>query len=236
MAEKSRQALVRKIARVSTWAMAAVLFLGSVWFFAVKNIFEGGAGLASLLVYLWFQFGFNRWSRRPLIRIPAGMSLVITLTALTSVVLGRFLALYKQVSWFDKVQHLQFGMVFCLFGLVLFYRFNHRDTAAAWPLPGFVALSATGFSHLCCFGWELYEYAGDRLFGTNMQAWKQGPVHGLLDTMNDLAFGLAGAVLIALAAYGLMKRNQARFFRLFIAGFMPADAPQNRQRKQDTRS
>jgi branched-subunit amino acid transport protein AzlD len=220
------------VARVSAWITVALLGLGIVWCFSKQNYFETGAGLASLLVYLWFQFGFNRIKTRPLLRIPDGMKLIISLTAVTSVVLGRFLAFYKQISWFDKFQHFQFGFIFCLLGLALYYRFNWRQTRSGANSPGFIVLFAVSFSHLCCFVWEMYEYTCDRLFGTNMQAWKQGPVHGLLDTMNDLIFGLAGALLLAIAAFRMIKQDHERFYQRYMAGFIPSDTGHGADRKQ----
>ncbi|MDW7659381.1 MAG: hypothetical protein SCM11_19615 [Bacillota bacterium] len=224
------------IARICTWITVALLGLGTIWCFVKQNYFEAGAGLASLAVYLWFQFGLNRIKNRPILRIPDGMKLIISLTALTSVILGRFFAFYKQISWFDKVQHLQFGLIFCILGLALYYRFNWHHVRARAHSPGFIVLFALSFSHLCCFGWELYEYSCDRLFGTNMQAWKQGPVHGLLDTMNDLVFGLAGAILLAMIAFKLMKRDHEQFYRQFISGFIPSNVMNPHERKPEQQS
>lgn len=233
MTDKTGRVNWHLIARISAWNTVTLLGLGVIWFFVFRNYFEAGAGLASLAVCLWFQFGLNRIKNRPILRMPDGMQLLISLTALTSVVLGRYFAFYKQFDWFDKVQHFQFGLIFCILGLALYYRCHGHPARVDAHSPGFIILFAVSFSHLCCFVWELYEYSCDRLFGSNMQAWKQGPVHGLLDTMNDLIFGLAGALLLAAVAFRLMKRNHDQFYQRYISGFMPAGMNITHGRKPD---
>ena len=67
--------------------------------------------------------------------------------------------------------------------------------------------------------WEFYEYAGDRILGSNMQRWQRGAIQGLTDTMLDLAVGMAGSFLVSLLAGRQIKKDAERFYRHFIRGF-----------------
>lgn len=216
------------IAQISIWTVTLAI-LGGIAASLLKRIYyEAAIGAASLVIFCWVQLGFNRRKSGSRLRVPPAMQLCISFLTFTSVFLGRFFALYRTTTWYDKSQHLLYGMFFCAAGLVVFYLVNPRQRLELTVKPAFVGLFATCFSLACCFGWELYEYANDRLFGTNMQAWKQGPAHGLIDTMGDLIAGLAGAMLIGWLAGRLLRRNPTAFYRTYIAGFLVAGrlAPQ----------
>lgn len=208
------------IARISIWTVALAIFGGIAASLYRRVFYEAAIGGASLVIFCWVQLGFNRRKSRSRLRVPPTMQLCISLLTFTSVFLGRFFALYRTTTWYDKSQHLLYGMFFCAAGLVAFYLVNPQQRLELTVKPAFVGLFTACFSLACCFGWELYEYTNDRLFGTNMQAWKQGPAHGLIDTMGDLIAGLAGAILIGWLASRSLRRNPTAFYRTYIAGFL----------------
>lgn len=225
MMHPARQKTGPLFAKISIWVVALAI-LGGIAVSLYRHIYyEGAIGAASLIIFCWVQLGFNRRLSRSRLRVPTYMQLYVSFLTFTSVFLGRFFALYRTIAWYDKSQHLLYGMVFCVMGLVAFYLLNPAQRLELTAKPFFVGLFAACFGLACCFGWELYEFSNDRLFGTNMQAWKQDLAHGLIDTMGDLIAGLVGALLIGWLAGLSLRRNPTAFYRTYIAGFLADDRP-----------
>jgi hypothetical protein len=210
------------MARLSIWITAALVFGGAIINIFRHVYFETAIALSCLAIFIYVQFFL---SRTGLLRNPPVMQLLISLLILVSLFIGRFFTLYKNLPGFDKSQHLLYGIIFCVIGFVLFYRLNpgQRQTLTVSPLT--VALFAACFALLCGFGWEIYEFTNDRLFNTDMQAWKQtltrGPANGLIDTMLDMMADLAGSALVATLGGRWLRRDAAGFYQRYIAGFMP---------------
>lgn len=203
--------------RISIWAAAALMFAAAVLEVLRPRLFEAAIEAGCLVLFLCFQFLLEKALK---IRIPPLMKILVSLLLLVSLVIGRYFTLYKNLPGFDKSQHFLYGLFFAIFGFVLFYRLNpHQQKLTVSPLT--VALFAVCFGLLMGFGWELYEFANDRLFNTNMQSWKQAPASGLIDTMLDILADLAGSVLVAWFAVRRLKRDPEAFYRQYISGFMP---------------
>lgn len=205
--------------------LTAFLIAGGTLYCLLRGIvFEFKVGAASLVIFCLIQFGLNRL-RRPLwLRIPPWMMQVVSFIALSSVFFGRFFFLYRRIGGFDKSQHLLYGMAFCMLGFAVFYRMNPRQRSALTVSRGTVAWFAGLIGLLGCFLWEVYEFVYDRCAGSNLQHWKDGPASGVIDTMLDLLIGLAGAALISLIGYHLLRRPDD-FYNRLIKGFMPEDRP-----------
>jgi hypothetical protein len=62
-----------------------------------------------------------------------------------------------------------------------------------------------GFSCAIFIGWEFYEFTMDRLYGLHLQRSLPTSDSGLVDTMVDFIFGVAGALTAML--YTAFKRN-----------------------------
>ncbi len=216
-------------AKTGAWLIALLIGGGALICLYLRIYFEAAAGLVSGLIYCWIQFGLNsrrsRLARRFGFRNPPGMQIAVSLLAFTSVFLGRYFSLYKRTVWFDKSQHLLYGMIFCVIGLVVFYLINIQQRSELTILPIFISLFAVCFSLLCCFVWEIYEFTCDRLFQSNMQAWKQGIAHGLIDTMGDLIAGLAGALLVGIWSCRLLRRDPSGYYHHYISGFFNKSDP-----------
>jgi hypothetical protein len=94
---------------------------------------------------------------------------------------GNSLNLYNAVEWWDHIPHF------------------HGPGALSMVLVGafgFAPLAAAGFATMLHLLLEVNEYYGDVLLGTHN-------VRGIMDSMNDLSFGLAGVLVYTLIA----KRN-----------------------------
>ncbi len=212
---------LERVARLMSLAVAGLILLGCIINFLRPIYFEAGIGLASLIIFIWFQFFLNRLTR---LHNPPGMQIGISILVFFSVFLGRFFALYKQLPGFDKSQHFLYGMAFGICGFILFYRLNPGQGRKLSVSAGTVGLFSVCIALTCGFAWEVFEFISDRLFDTNMQAWKQGLAHGLTDTMLDLMVDFAGSALVAAIAKRLLRRDPQAFYRRWIAIFLTGQA------------
>lgn len=99
---------------------------------------------------------------------------------------GNTLDLYNSVSWWDHIPHF------------------HGPGALSMVLMGafgLAALPAAGLATILHVILECQEYYGDVLLGTHN-------VNGVADTVNDLAFGIAGMILYTVLA------SRVRFLKL----------------------
>ena len=214
----STKTRLEKAALLSSIVVSICVLAGSIINLIRPIYFEAAIGLVSLIIFIGVQIFLNRGSW---LRNPPVMQICISALVFLSVFIGRFFSLYKLVPGYDKSQHFLYGMAFCVCGLVLFYLLNPGQASRLTVSTSTIIWFAVGFSLICGFAWELFEFACDRLFDTNMQAWKQGLAHGLIDTMADLIIDLAGSVLVALFARQKLVRSPGAFYERYMAGFLP---------------
>ena len=152
-----------------------------------ERLLIAGARPAVLLLVQLYLYRENR------LNFPHWLRLAISLLTISSLFFGRFFALYQRWSGFDKTQHFLFGSLFFLIAIQLFYRMHPEQGQTLTIRPLFVVLYAVCFSAFCSFIWEVLEFAGDQVLGTNMQDWQDTLRSGVTDTMLDMIWGLAGA-------------------------------------------
>lgn len=127
-----------------------------------------------------------------------------------SIFLGSGLQFYGVPFW-DKYEHVLSAMMLAGLGFSIFQGLlNSRDNARRAPF--LMSLFAFAFGTACGVFWELYEFTADGLGGLNLQRYEQAGRMlvgraALMDTMTDLIADLAGAFLMALIGYLLMKND-----------------------------
>ena len=221
-ADNNRGRALSRLALISTWLVCALILGGSVWFFLIRNYFEAAVALTGLVIVMIIQFG-----TRPILQLrnPPGMQLAVSGLALVSLFAGRLFRLYRTVPYFDKSMHFLYGLMFTVIGLILFYRVNEAQRRQLSVGPGFLAVYLIGFTMLCSFSWEIFEFTCDRLFGSDMQAWKAGGISGLTDTMLDLMADMLGTLLASILIARQLKQNARKFYSWFGAGFFDPGPP-----------
>lgn len=112
-------------------------------------------------------------------------------------ILATVLGWYELFWWFDMPMHFLGGAAIALSSYYLFDDFADRDRLSIQWLP-LKILILLAFTSLAAVSWEFLEFAMDRYVDTNMQP-------SILDTVKDLAIGLSGGGLIALAISPLKK-------------------------------
>ncbi len=207
-----RQQGLLKIARISTWIVLALILGGSIRFLLVANFFEAAVALAGLLIVVTIQFGSRRLFQ---VNLPPQLQLAVSFFSLVSLYIGRSFHLYRTVPYFDKSMHFLYGMMFTIIGLIVFFRANQTQSQKLTVRSAFIIVYLIGFAMTCSFIWELFEFACDRLFGSDMQAWQAGGISGLTDTIADLLSDFMGALLAA----SLIGRDLRRGARSFLTRF-----------------
>ena len=186
---------------------------------------------ATLLVALAVAILLGRWSlgfvalatliasmvpmlvaRRFNVHVPIPFLSAIVLFIFASLFLGEAFGFYERYWWWDVALHgasaVGFGMVGFVF---IFYLFEgDRYAAPAWAIAfvSFCLAMAIGA------GWEIFEFAMDQIFGTNMQK------SGLLDTMYDLIVDGIGGFIGAAAGFGYLKGRQTGGLPRLIGEFV----------------
>lgn len=160
--------------------------------------------------------------RRLEIYIPPEFELLTISFIFAALFLGEIQDFYGRFWWWDLALHTTSGVLLGILGFLLVYVLNETPRLDVHMQPGFVAFFAFCFALTVGALWEIFEFAMDRLAGTNMQKLFLGDPSGLTDTMWDLAVDTLGALAIALAGYLYMKRGMTSFIvpwiQRFIAG------------------
>lgn len=131
-----------------------------------------------------------------------------------SIFLGEVRSFYYLVPRWDSILHFFSSMMTGFFGLMVVTILN-RDRHVSMSLsPLFVCLFAFCFSITIGTLWEIYEFAGDGLFGLNMQKFitASGEVlvghEALRDTMKDIIVDALGALLAGAIGYISIRKGQ----------------------------
>ena len=135
-----------------------------------------------------------RWAE---ITVPPSFMLAVVMFVGGTVFLGEVFDFYNKFWWWDIVMHGGSAIAFGLTGFVLVFMMFQGDRYAAPPSA--MALFAFCFAMAIGALWEIFEFAMDRGFGTNMQK------SGLTDTMGDLIVDMGGALVGAGVGYAYMR-------------------------------
>ena len=103
---------------------------------------------------------------------------------LLSVFAGRTLNAYGYIPYWDKILHFFSGFIFVGVGKEIYQKLSSpvHSTWLSILFPLFFAIAAAGL-------WEMWEFAGDSLFGLSTQN------NSLNDTMLDMILGSASALI-----------------------------------------
>lgn len=146
------------------------------------------------------------------VHIPAEFELLAIAFIFASLFLGEVHGYYTRFWWWDIALHTSSGLLMGMVGFLLVYVLNETDDIGLTMTPGFVAffafMFAVGFGAL----WEIYEFAMDGFFGTNMQKPMLDDPSGLTDTMWDMIVNTLGALVICSMGYGYLKTSGSESF------------------------
>ena len=137
--------------------------------------------------------------------LPSGLQIIITLFIFAAQFLGELHDFYYKIPWWDNMLHCISGSVLGIIGFMFVYFLNKTHIKQTKLSPFFIALFAFCFALSMGVFWEFFEFAGDRLFGLNMQKFRLPGEDGLIDTMTDLFVDAIGACIVSIIGYIYMK-------------------------------
>ena len=157
--------------------------------------------LIILMAFVTFMLGLvpSYVSKRSNIVLPIGFEFFVILFLYAAIFWGD-LYFYQAFWWWDIVLHGLSGIGVGLIGFtIIYYVYRLRRFAAS---PFLIALFT--LSVALAFGaiWEIFEFAVDQNFNTDLQG------SGLRDTMWDLIIDFGGAFIVATSAYIYVKNKE----------------------------
>ncbi len=125
-----------------------------------------------------------------------------------SVFFGSMWNLYDIISFYDLIAHSFSGVLFAVIGYELFSQSGKNKAGYVW-------IFIIAFAIACMAGslWEIWEFAGDRIFGLNAQRVNDlngVPLVGsqaIMDTMEDTICNTVGAIIGSSLAVMLQKKK-----------------------------
>jgi hypothetical protein len=193
----------------SYWQVKALIVLLklSLLVGAVLSFFEGHleAGVVTLAIF-FITFLPILLGNRFQVKIPSEFELLAVILVYASLFLGEVHSYYLKFWWWDLVLHTSSGFLLGILGFLLVYVLNEKKEIDLDLKPGFVALFAFAFAIAFGTYWEIFEFAMDQTFGTNMQK------SGLIDTMWDLIVNSIGALIISLLGWGYLSKEGINSF------------------------
>ena len=139
------------------------------------------------------------------VHIPPEFELLAIAFIFASLFLGEVHGYYTRFWWWDIALHTSSGLLTGIMGFLLVHVLNETRDINLHMTAGFVAFFAFLFAVGVGTLWEIYEFAMDSFFGSNMQKEMLGDASGLTDTMWDMIVNASGALIISLLGYSYLK-------------------------------
>lgn len=119
--------------------------------------------------------------------------------------LGTYLRAYDFISWWDIFLHGLSAILVGLAGLIILKLCDKELTILKSNQYGLISLFLFLTISASAVFWEIFEFAGDQLFGTNAQ------LGSLVDTMGDMIICVVVGFVFSLWIYVSLKREKDNF-------------------------
>jgi uncharacterized membrane protein YjdF len=159
-------------------------------------------------------------SRRLSVEIPSEIELTAVLFIFATLFLGEVRDWYERYWWWDAALHTGSGLLLGMLGFIIVYVLNEDEAVDMHMRPAFVALFAFFFAVGLGAIWEVFEFAMDQWFGTNMQPATANDPSGLTDTMQDLIVDTIGAAAVSLWGWRYLRRPYKQRIDSWAARFI----------------
>lgn len=159
--------------------------------------------------------------------VPTTLHIFILIFIFAHFILGEVVGVYTTSAVFDKILHSTSGLAIAMGGFSAVNLLNKNSSNTHLKLnPFFVAFFSFCFALAIALLWEVFEYASDSIFGTNMQRYKpptglvqanppkQG--YGLVDTMGDIIVSTVSALVVCVVGYFWLKRKNHLLNRFLL--------------------
>jgi len=150
-------------------------------------------------------------TKKTTINIPEEFELLFIIFIFAAVILGELNGYYTKIWWWDLMLHSIAGFNLGLWGLTILFILYEEEKVQASPI--LIAMFTFCFAMAIGAVWEIFEFAGDQILGTNMLR------SGLLDTMGDLIVDAIGALIASTLGYFYIKYNKGPIVKRLINMF-----------------
>lgn len=180
----------------------ALLFLridiaaGVIWMLAIGNWEAFFINILALLL----TFAPLVVSKRYNIQLPLDFIVIIVAFIYMSMFLGSTIDAYERFFWWDAVLHTASGIVLSFAAFLILYTLYLDKRLNTTPF--IIAVFTFSFGVALGAVWEIFEFATDSLFGTNMQR------NGLSDTMWDLIVDSVGSLVVSWIGYDIVRNKR----------------------------
>lgn len=154
------------------------------------------------------------------VTLPAEFHISAVLFSFAALYLGEVQEFYQRIWWWDIALHTSAGLLMGIMGFLLVYILNETERVRLNLTAGFIAIFAFLFAITIGTFWEIFEFAVDQIFGTDMQKPMLGDPSGLTDTMWDVIVNAAGAFIISITGWWYLKKDQSFFVHDWIKKFI----------------
>ena len=197
-----RKILIASLVATAVWFVCAAVFIPLACTGKVVSGFDKYFALFVVLLMIWVPYILN------LINIKFDFTTLIAYLVFIflATMVGTVWNVYKILLWYDTLIHLFSGVLIGFIGYSLFTENSKAKLEYFWLFVFIVA-----FTMLCGGIWEIYEFTGDSLLGTNMQVY-EGFVgqDALVDTMIDLICDFGGSLIAAICCMFIEKDKRAK--------------------------
>lgn len=149
------------------------------------------------------------------IRLPQPLAIAFFAFLFCAIYLGEVRGFYFRIPFWDTILHAFSGAMLGALGLSLVALLNDTKRVAMHLTPFFVSFFGFCFALAAGTVWEIYEFAGDTFFGTNMQKFMTDSGEllvgraALSDTMKDLIIDGLAALAVVTVGYFEIRRQFA---------------------------
>lgn len=158
------------------------------------------SSLATLLILLLMTVP-SFLKEKKILPLPFILDFAIVMFIFLTLFLGEIGHFYDQIPMWDKFLHFQSGLLLGTSGYVVVYLLNAHKKFSIDVSPSFLTFFAVTFSLALGVVWEVIEFTGDSVYGTQWQG-------GNGDTMWDLIVNGIGAVIVSTIGYFWMYRHK----------------------------
>lgn len=199
-----KKTLIASIVASAVWLISFIVFIPLACTGKVPADASRYLSYVSVLLMIWIPFVLLLLR----IRFDFTVLIVYLVFIFMATLVGSGWSVYKSVEWYDTVIHFLSGVVIGFIGYTLFSQNSKERLSYFWLFIFIVA-----FSMLCGGVWEIYEFLGDLITGSDMQV-SAGFVgqKALMDTMIDIICDFGGGLVAATSCMFLerSKRKNAQ--------------------------
>ncbi len=152
--------------------------------------------------------------------IPDAVYIIFSVFCLAHFLCGEILGFFVKIKWWDSLLHTFSGMLIALLSFSLVDLLNKLNTDEFKLNIWFTTFVAFTMTVTAAVMWEIYEFASDMLFGTNMQrayisteSGRGAALSGMAavsDTMKDIILDTVGGLITCVVCALFVAKNKIK--------------------------